>query len=73
MRQLGIAAHSANDAMGALPPQFGFYPAGSNGNAYGTVLWHLLPYIEQDNLYKSVNGTSSIGATGGRLRTRRSG
>ena len=65
MKQLGIASHAAHDAQGALPPQFGFYPAGSNGNSYGTVFWFLLPYMEQDNLYKSANGNVTTGSYGG--------
>jgi prepilin-type N-terminal cleavage/methylation domain-containing protein/prepilin-type processing-associated H-X9-DG protein len=65
LKQFGLASHSAHDTLGALPPQFGFYPAGSNGNAYGTVFWHLLPYLEQDNLYKSANGTINAGGYGG--------
>jgi len=51
LKQLGLALHTANDQMGAMPPQYGRYPAPSGGN-FGTLLFHLLSYVEQDNLFK---------------------
>jgi prepilin-type N-terminal cleavage/methylation domain-containing protein len=57
LKQLGIAVHNCNDANGCLPPAFGWFRtstnAPQNGAGYGSVLVHLLPYIEQDNLYKA--------------------
>src|SRR6202022_4313983 len=50
LRQLGIASHHGHDAKGSLPPGLGYFPEG--GNAYGTYFFHLLPYIEQNNLYE---------------------
>jgi prepilin-type N-terminal cleavage/methylation domain-containing protein len=38
-----------------LPPQYGVYPNSANG-AFGTVFYHILPYIEQQNLYNASNG-----------------
>jgi prepilin-type N-terminal cleavage/methylation domain-containing protein len=52
LRQLGLASHNCHDAQGKLPPGLGWYPQASPPAAYGTVLFHLLPYIEQDNLYR---------------------
>jgi type II secretory pathway pseudopilin PulG len=51
LRQIGIAMHNANDTIGTFPPAVGNYPAGVT-NPFGTVLFHALPYLEQDNLYK---------------------
>src|SRR5690348_7524841 len=49
MKQLGLAAHNCNDTMGRLPPQ-----AGTSGGAwYGPLMFHLLPYIEQQNTWQS--------------------
>src|SRR5258708_6302131 len=49
LKQLGLACHNCNDTMGRLPPQ-----AGTFGGAYlAPLLFHLLPYIEQDNVYKA--------------------
>jgi prepilin-type N-terminal cleavage/methylation domain-containing protein len=55
MRQLGLASHNCNDAAGCLPPAQGWFPGTMpSGNAgWGGVFFHLLPYLEQDNLYKS--------------------
>jgi prepilin-type N-terminal cleavage/methylation domain-containing protein len=57
LKQLGLAVHNCNDAYGKLPPLFGWFPSTTNqpaGNqGYGSVLVHLLPFIEQDNLYKA--------------------
>jgi prepilin-type N-terminal cleavage/methylation domain-containing protein len=47
LKQLGLAAHAANDAHGQLPPQFGQYAGG-----IGTVLYQLLPFVEQGNQYR---------------------
>ena len=48
LKQQGLAVHDCQDAMGRLPPQ-----AGTFAGAYLAPLYfHLLPYIEQDNVYK---------------------
>jgi prepilin-type N-terminal cleavage/methylation domain-containing protein len=54
MRQIGIASHNCNDTAGRLPPAQGWFPgaAPSPGAGWGGVFFHLLPYIEQGNLYK---------------------
>jgi prepilin-type N-terminal cleavage/methylation domain-containing protein/prepilin-type processing-associated H-X9-DG protein len=59
MRQLGIATHHCNDQHGKLPPADGWYPSpGPAANSgWGTLFFHLLPNIEQDNLYKSSYAT----------------
>jgi len=58
LKQLSLACHSANDVFKRLPPafdQFGQmrFPA--------SVHVHLLPYIEQDNLYKRYLGAEGKG------------
>jgi prepilin-type N-terminal cleavage/methylation domain-containing protein len=55
LRQIGIACHNCNDQQGRMPPEYGWFP-GDGGNSFGgfgPIQFHLLPYIEQDNLYKS--------------------
>jgi hypothetical protein len=47
LRQLGIAAHSYYNAVGNFPP-------GCDDNHFSTHAY-LLPYIEQDNLYKTID------------------
>jgi prepilin-type N-terminal cleavage/methylation domain-containing protein len=69
LRQLGIAAHNCNDQQGKLPPAIGWFPNAdpSPGDGWGTLFFHLLPYIEQDNLYKSgqTTGPNEIGQNPG--------
>src|SRR5205085_2529181 len=47
LKQIGLAIHNYHDTVGYLPPG-GFTPWGAEGG------WpyHILPYIEQDNLAK---------------------
>jgi prepilin-type N-terminal cleavage/methylation domain-containing protein len=61
LKQLGIAAHNCCDSQGALPPGVGPFPVktlatGMTGVSYGNAFFHLLPYIEQDNLQKKSAG-----------------
>jgi hypothetical protein len=55
LKQLGLAAQSYHHSNGHLPPGVGYYPTAANG-AFGTYFFHLLPYVEQDNLYRSAWG-----------------
>lgn len=49
LKQIGIALHSYHDAHGSLPPQ---YTASKNGKKLLSWRVHILPYIEQQNLYQ---------------------
>jgi prepilin-type N-terminal cleavage/methylation domain-containing protein/prepilin-type processing-associated H-X9-DG protein len=49
LRQLALAAHHAHDTNQTLPPGVGYWPG---ANAYGTLHFHLLPYLEQQPLYQ---------------------
>jgi prepilin-type N-terminal cleavage/methylation domain-containing protein len=55
LHQLGIAAQNCNDTGRCLPPALGWFPgaAPSGGAGWGSVFFHLLPYLEQGNLYQS--------------------
>jgi prepilin-type N-terminal cleavage/methylation domain-containing protein len=76
LHQMGIATQNCSDAHNSnLPPGIGTYPvnlygtnpctAHTTATAYGGLLYHLLPYIEQANLYNSsvcyVSGVPSTG------------
>jgi prepilin-type N-terminal cleavage/methylation domain-containing protein len=50
LRQLGVAAHQYHDTHKHLPPVIGYYPTTDHG-AFGTYHFHLLPFLEQGNLY----------------------
>jgi prepilin-type N-terminal cleavage/methylation domain-containing protein/prepilin-type processing-associated H-X9-DG protein len=61
LKQLGIAMHSCNDLQGRLPPQAGTFAA-----AYDAPLFfHLLPYIEQENVWKMARWLDYNGKVGG--------
>jgi prepilin-type N-terminal cleavage/methylation domain-containing protein len=72
LKQMVLASHNCNDTYGKLPMIVGCFPNNGNsdnwGAAYlpsheGTLGYFLLPFIEQDNLYKDPqingNGTQS--------------
>jgi prepilin-type N-terminal cleavage/methylation domain-containing protein len=65
LKQLGLAVHNCNDTYNKLPPLFGWFPSSTNtpgsNQGYGSVLVHILPFIEQDNLYKASYTTFSPG------------
>jgi prepilin-type N-terminal cleavage/methylation domain-containing protein len=59
MRQLGIATHNCHDQFQRLPPGVAWFtssnmpPDTGGSGGYGNVFFHLLPFVEMDNLYKS--------------------
>jgi len=68
LRQWGIALHDRNDALGHCPPIVYWDPQNQNnapGAAWGTYFFHLLPYIEGDNLYKFPYSAATQAAVGG--------
>jgi prepilin-type N-terminal cleavage/methylation domain-containing protein len=72
LKQLVLASHNCNDTYGNLPPVQGAFPTTANGtdwNApylpshFGTVGYWLLPFVEQDNLYKDTEITTKTDGT----------
>ena len=68
LKQMGIALHAHHDALGRLPPggandqapDFGTQ-AGSPNNWGSSWMVYILPYIEQDNLYKQWDFSNNSG------------
>jgi prepilin-type N-terminal cleavage/methylation domain-containing protein len=71
LKQQVLATHSCNDTYNKLPPSMGCFPVppgaswdgGSTTSPYqpsimGTQYYHLLPFMEQDNLWKAQRGHS---------------
>ena len=58
LKQIALAAHNFHDSKGKLPPTVGWDTAAgpSEGGANGCVFFHVLPYLEQDNLYQTSYG-----------------
>jgi prepilin-type N-terminal cleavage/methylation domain-containing protein len=78
LRQLGLATHNCHDQLGKLPPISGFFPQPVNQGVGGggSLLYFLLPYIEQDNVYKvpqtaamNAGGTNWVGWNNGNAAT----
>jgi prepilin-type N-terminal cleavage/methylation domain-containing protein len=59
LKQLGLAAHNYHDTHKHLPPALGYHPTAQNG-VFGTYFFHLLPHLEQDNLFRSALGVVSF-------------
>jgi prepilin-type N-terminal cleavage/methylation domain-containing protein len=53
VKQLALACHNYESTAGTLPP-FSI----ATGSEYGSAHFLILPYIEQDNLYRQANGNS---------------
>ena len=55
LKQIGLALHNYHDTHGKFPPG-GFWNANNAGRNYqqGSVLAHLLPFIEQANMYQLI-------------------
>jgi len=71
LKQLSLATINCADVhAGLLPPSIGLYPTytqPSGGNSDGGAFLHILPYVEQDALYKSTllpAGNSQTGRNG---------
>jgi prepilin-type processing-associated H-X9-DG protein len=62
LKQIGLALHNYYDANGSFPPAFvgnpGTTPSNNAPPGWGWGTW-ILPYIEQDNLYKQINPTTN--------------
>jgi prepilin-type N-terminal cleavage/methylation domain-containing protein len=52
LKQIALASHACHDTHHRLPPMLGSFPSPGPGGGQGTVFFHLLPFIEQDNLYR---------------------
>jgi prepilin-type N-terminal cleavage/methylation domain-containing protein len=59
LKQLGIAAHLYHDSNGHLPPGIGYTPL-ATGGVWGHHFFHLLPYLEQGNLYQRAWGPVAL-------------
>jgi prepilin-type N-terminal cleavage/methylation domain-containing protein len=61
LKQIGLATHGYNDAIGHMAPSFVEFGT-PKGYKDGSYIVHILPYVEQDNLKRLVdNNTASSG------------
>jgi prepilin-type N-terminal cleavage/methylation domain-containing protein len=63
MRQLGLSTHNIHDTYKRLPPLCSTWFPGStiNEGGWGNPFFNLLPFIEQDPLYKRANNGPNTG------------
>jgi len=61
LKQMSLALHNAHDTHGRLPPMAGTF----GGAYYGPFFFHLMPFIEQDNTWKSATYLDPNGAVNG--------
>jgi prepilin-type N-terminal cleavage/methylation domain-containing protein len=63
LKQIGLALHSFNDTAGGLPNNgdLGFYPSVATA-AQASWAYKILPYLEQDNMYKTFDITVPLKA-----------
>jgi prepilin-type N-terminal cleavage/methylation domain-containing protein len=61
LKQIALASHNAHDANGRFPPQAGTY----GGAYYAPLFFHLLPYVEQDSLWRTANWADVSAPVGG--------
>jgi prepilin-type N-terminal cleavage/methylation domain-containing protein/prepilin-type processing-associated H-X9-DG protein len=69
LKNLALATvNCADQHEGQLPPGLGLYPnrIGTDFNGHGGLFVHILPYIEQDNLYKQTLWNPALGQVDGR-------
>ncbi|WP_020474316.1 DUF1559 family PulG-like putative transporter [Zavarzinella formosa] len=71
IKQFGLAAHNHNDTYGNMPPQYG-YSNGTSGN-YGPLFFHLLPFMEQDNVFKQATTSGGSSSWNGNTFTKLAG
>src|ERR1044071_4865744 len=54
LKQIGLAIHNYHDAIGWLPPVH------LTGTGNGTWYVHILPYVEQENLYRQLGDPGDL-------------
>jgi prepilin-type N-terminal cleavage/methylation domain-containing protein len=70
LKQIGLAMHGFNNDRNALPPTIGWLPKLPPGQTYeangyyGSAFFHILPYLEQDNLSNKSLSTQIPAANG---------
>jgi prepilin-type N-terminal cleavage/methylation domain-containing protein len=67
LKQLVLASHNCNDQLMKMPPACGWFNSDNQAHAnaaFGNVFFHLLSYIEADNIYKAATGMTTDQSTG---------
>lgn len=71
LHQLGLSVNTASlNYNGEIPPAIGLYP--KSGTVAGTVFYHLLPFMEEENIYNNYASSpfsSALTSTAGNVKT----
>ncbi|MGL4552508.1 MAG: DUF1559 domain-containing protein, partial [Gemmataceae bacterium] len=61
LKQLGLAVHNFHSTHDRMPPMFGNLIPGTAGFGGGSIFYHLLPYVEQENVHRmGVDASRSV-------------
>ena len=63
LRQLALAMHNIHSVYNKMPPVVGSFP--NKDKKAGTLFFHILPYLEQENVYQKADGDVTKNATYG--------
>lgn len=64
LKQMGLAAQNYHDTHHHFPPGIGYHPFSAN-STFGTFFFHLLPYLDEDALFrKSLDTTPFLAPVG---------
>jgi prepilin-type N-terminal cleavage/methylation domain-containing protein/prepilin-type processing-associated H-X9-DG protein len=66
LRQVVLGSHNCHDNFQKFPPGYRAFTADGSiqsSSSYGTIFFHLLNYVEQDNLYKASYDSISVPGT----------
>ena len=63
LKQQGIALHAYHDAQGALPKGFSTYTSAAPQEGAWSWMAQILPYVEQDNLYRQAKTFATSGGS----------
>ena len=63
IRQIGLAEHNCNDTYGAMGAGLGYFPNAQPPGPFGVSMYHILPFIEQKQLYDSTKDTIAASLT----------
>lgn len=55
LKQVSLAVHNYHDTYKVLPPQYGASP--TNTGNFGTLFFHILPFVEQNNTFQASSTT----------------
>jgi prepilin-type N-terminal cleavage/methylation domain-containing protein len=56
MKQIGVALHNCQSTLNRMPALYYIYTDATGAPKGGPVLWMILPYIEQNDLFNAANG-----------------